>query len=404
MENIAVQDSRVVIPSSQHPGLSRKEGSNASLKLSRLFAASQCRISTQSRNSNPKSGACTSKFLEARSESVSVAGGCVSSPFYRTHVKRQVQSFWQNAPCDSWFTNEARGTLAFYRSLDEHRYKVHPGLLSAVGFEKTRGLRVLEIGCGCGSEAERFARAGARYTAIDLTNAAVNITQRRFQLGGLKGRFIQGDAEDLPFADGSFDLVYSHGVLHHTPNTPRAIREVQRVLAPSGRAVIMLYHRDSFNYRVNLRVVRRMRAHLLKTELGIKLARKIWREPEEELRRHADLIRQDSDAYLDMQNMLNRNTDGPDNPLSQVFSRLSASRLFWQFENVRTEVMFWNPNWLPGIGKLIPRSIENWLASRWGWHLWIYAHKHCLQVATERVHRPARSRIPQEVHAEALVG
>jgi ubiquinone/menaquinone biosynthesis C-methylase UbiE len=404
MENTAVQDPRVVIPSSQHPGLSRKEGSNASLKLSRLFAASQCRISTQSRNSNPKIGACTSKFLEARSESVSVAGGCVSSPFYRTHVKRQVQSFWQNSPCDSWFTNEARGTLAFYRSLDEHRYKVHPGLLSAVGFEKTRGLRVLEIGCGCGSEAERFARAGARYTAIDLTNAAVNITQRRFQLGGLKGRFIQGDAEDLPFADGSFDLVYSHGVLHHTPNTPRAIREVQRVLAPSGRAVIMLYHRDSFNYQVNLRVVRRMRAHLLKTELGIKLARKIWREPEEELRRHADLIRQDSDAYLDMQNMLNRNTDGPDNPLSQVFSRLSASRLFWQFENVRTEVMFWNPNWLPGIGKLIPRSIENWLASQWGWHLWIYAHKHCLQVANQRVHRPARSRIPQEVHAEALVG
>ncbi|MBZ5657750.1 MAG: class I SAM-dependent methyltransferase [Acidobacteriia bacterium] len=258
---------------------------------------------------------------------------------------------------------------------------------------------MLEIGCGCGSEAERFARAGARYTAVDLTNAAVSITQRRFQLGGLEGCFTQGDAEDLPFADGSFDLVYSHGVLHHTPNTPRAIREVHRVLAPGGRAMIMLYHRDSFNYQVNLRVVRRLRAHLLKTEPGIKLARKIWHEPEEELRRHADLILQDPDAYLDMQNMLNRNTDGPDNPLSQVFSRPSASGLFWQFENVRTEVMFWNPNWLPGIGKLIPRLIEDWLASQWGWHLWIYAQKRYLEVAAKRVRRPAC----QEVHAEALV-
>jgi SAM-dependent methyltransferase len=89
------------------------------------------------------------------------------------NIKRQVQQFWQKTPCDSWFTNEPRGTLAFYRSLDEHRYKVHPRLQSAVGFERTRGLRVLEIGCGCGSEAERFAGAGAHYTAVDLTNAAL---------------------------------------------------------------------------------------------------------------------------------------------------------------------------------------------------------------------------------------
>jgi ubiquinone/menaquinone biosynthesis C-methylase UbiE len=148
-----------------------------------------------------------------------------------------------------------------------------------VGFEKTRGRRALEIGCGCGSEAERFARAGAHYTVLDLTNAAVSITQERFRLSNLKGCFVQGDAENLPFRDGSFDFVYSHGVLHHTPDTPRTIREVYRVLSPGGRAVVMLYYRNSFNYQVNLRPVRRLRAHLLKAELGIKLARKIWNEP-----------------------------------------------------------------------------------------------------------------------------
>jgi hypothetical protein len=73
--------------------------------------------------------------------------------------------------------------------------------------------------------------------------------------------------------------------------------------------------------------------------------------------------------------MLNRNTDGPDNPLSQVFSKASAQQMFWQFKNVKTEVMFWNPNWLPGIGKLLPPSIEDRLASHWGWHRWIYAEK-----------------------------
>jgi ubiquinone/menaquinone biosynthesis C-methylase UbiE len=290
-------------------------------------------------------------------------------------IKKQVQVFWQQSPCDSWFAHGQPGTSTFYKTLDEHRYRVHPNLLSAVDFEKTKGLRVLEIGCGCGSEAERFGRAGAYYTAVDLTNAALLLTRRRFQLAGLRGQFTQGDAENLPFPDGSFDLVYSHGVLHHTPDTPRTIREVHRVLTPGGRAKIMLYHRDSFNYLINLGIVRRLRAQLLRSRMGLKLVQIVWRESAKDLQRHAELVQQDPSAYLSMQNMLNRNTDGPDNPLSQVFSAKSASAMFWQFRSVTTEVMFWNPNWLPGLGKLLPRSLEERLASRWGWHLWIYAQK-----------------------------
>jgi hypothetical protein len=71
--------------------------------------------------------------------------------------------------------------------------------------------------------------------------------------------------------------------------------------------------------------------------------------------------------------------DRPDNPLSQVFSRASGQRMFWQFRNVKTKVMFWNPNWLPGVGKLLPDPVEDWLASHWGWHLWIYAQKRHLE-------------------------
>jgi len=312
-------------------------------------------------------------------------------------IKKQVQSFWERTPCDSWFADGQPGTTAFYNSLDEHRYRVHPKLISSVNFEKTRGLRVLEIGCGCGSEAERFARAGAHYTAVDLTNAAVSLTQRRFRLAGLQGRFTQGDAENLPFADGAFDLVFSHGVLHHTPDTARTIREVYRVLSPSGRTIVMLYHQNSFNYEINLRVVRRLRAVLLRSTMGFKLAQRIWREPAKELRRHADLIKQDPSAYLKMQNMLNRNTDGPDNPLSQVFSQKSARQLFSQFQAVRTEIMFWNPNWLPGLGKLIPRFLEDKLAARWGWHLWIYGQKPQWNARHIRIQKP--SHIRQQVAA-----
>ena len=302
-------------------------------------------------------------------------------PVLPSIIKGRIQKFWQASPCDSWFTNEPRGTLAFYRSLDQHRYKVHWRLQSAVGFETTRGLRVLEIGSGCGSEAELFARAGARYTAVDLTNAAVRITRRRFLLLGMEGCFVQGDAEDLPFPDASFDFVYSHGVLHHTPDTPRTVREIYRVLSPGGRAVVMLYYRDSFNYQVNLKIIRRLRAQLLRLNLGIKLARRIFGETEKDLQRHAELIHQDRHAYLHMENILNRNTDGPDNPLSQVFSKQSAQQMFSQFRTVRTELMFWNPNWLPGVGRLLPRRIEDRLASRWGWHLWIYAQKQNLEFA-----------------------
>jgi len=125
--------------------------------------------------------------------------------------------------------------------------------------------------------------------------------------------------------------------------------------------------------------VRRLRAHLLRTELGIKLARMIFGEGERDLRRHAELIRQNPRSYLEIQNVLNRNTDGPDNPLSQVFSKAAAQRMFWQFQHVKTEIMFWNPNWLPVIGKLLPHAVEDWLASHWGWHLWIHAQKSHLE-------------------------
>jgi SAM-dependent methyltransferase len=208
-----------------------------------------------------------------------------------------------------------------------------------------------------------------------FTEAAVELARKRFELFDLPGRFQTADAENLDFADEGFDLVYSHGVLHHTPETAKAIREIHRALRPRGRAIVMLYHRGSYNYRVNISVLRRAGAHLLKWEPGIKLVNKITGEPINSLRQHAALLKTEKQSYLQPAAFLSQNTDGAGNPLARVYSRREARELFRDFSQVTLKTFFLNKRWLPVIGNILPRSLESRLAGRWGWHLWIYANK-----------------------------
>jgi SAM-dependent methyltransferase len=290
-------------------------------------------------------------------------------------LKERVREFWQAHPCGTKFTDAEVGTRRFYEAVEEHRYRVEWHIPEAAGFAQAKGLRVLEIGCGLGTDGARFARAGAAYTGVDLTEAAVSLARRRFEVEGLPGEFRVADGERLEFADESFDLVYSHGVLHHTPDAAAAVREVHRVLAPGGRAVVMLYHRDSYNYRVNIGVLRRVGARLLRTEAGVRLAHRLTGEPVESLREHAARLKEDAGQYLSAGEFLSRNTDGAGNPLTRVYSRAEARALFKDFARVRLAVHFLNKRWLPVLGPLLPRAVEARLAARWGWHLWIYAEK-----------------------------
>jgi SAM-dependent methyltransferase len=293
----------------------------------------------------------------------------------RPQLKERVREFWQAHPCGTKFTEAEVGSRRFFEAVEEHRYRVEWHIPEAAGFERAGGLRVLEIGCGLGTDGARFARAGAVYTGVDLTEAAVSLARRRFELEGLPGEFRVADAEALEFADGSFDLVYSHGVLHHTPDPAAAVREVRRVLAPGGRAVVMLYHRDSYNYRVNIGLLRRAGARMLRTEAGVRLAHRLTGEPVESLREHAARLREDAGQYLSAGEFLSRNTDGAGNPLTRVYSRAEARALFKDFARVDCAVHFLNKRWLPVLGPLLPRAVEARLAARWGWHLWIYAEK-----------------------------
>ena len=291
------------------------------------------------------------------------------------NLKERVRAFWQAHPCGTKFADAEPGSRRFYELVEEHRYTKEWHIPSAAEFVNAAGLKVLEIGCGLGTDGAQFAKAGADYTGVDLTEAAVELARKRFELFNLPGKFQTADAESLEFADDSFDLVYSHGVLHHTPDTALAVKEVHRVLRPGGRAVIMLYHRDSYNYRVNISVLRRAGARLLKSESGIRLVQRITGEPLESLREHARLLRNGEENYLKPEEFLSQNTDGAGNPLARVYSRREALELFKDFSHVNLQTHFLNKRWLPVVGNLLPRSFEVSLASRWGWHLWIYATK-----------------------------
>jgi len=292
-----------------------------------------------------------------------------------SNLKERVRAFWQANPCGVKFADAAPGTRHFFELVEAHRYTKEWHIPAAADFSKAAGLKVLEVGCGLGTDGAQFAEAGADYTGIDLTEAAVDLARKRFELFNLPGKFRTADAENLPFEDDSFDLVYSHGVLHHTPDTRQAIREIHRVLRPSGRAVVMLYHRDSYNYHVNINVLRRAGAHLLKTDKGLHLVHKVTGEPLASLRDHAQLLRSERDAYLKPDEFLNQNTDGAGNPLARVYSKAEARELFSDFSRVELKTYFLNKRWLPLLGRVLPRSLESRLASRWGWHLWIYATK-----------------------------
>lgn len=289
-------------------------------------------------------------------------------------LKERVRAFWQEHPCGTKFADAQPGSRRFFELVEQHRYEKEWHIPEAAGFSDQKNKRVLEIGCGLGTDGAQFAKAGADYTGTDLTEAAVALARRRFELFQLPGTFQIADAEKLDFADNSFDLVYSHGVLHHTPDTAGAIHEIYRVLRPGGRAVVMLYHKNSYNYRINISLLRRAGVHLLRWNAGVKFTRLITGEPEDSLREHARRLKAERD-YLSSSEFLSQNTDGAGNPLARVYSRSEALDLFKDFDHVELRSYFLNKRWIPIVGRFLPRPLETRLASRWGWHLWIYAIK-----------------------------
>jgi ubiquinone/menaquinone biosynthesis C-methylase UbiE len=159
-------------------------------------------------------------------------------------LKNQVQEFWNKASCGEELYL-AQGDKNGYSAEARKRYELEPYILEFARFNQVRGLKVLEIGVGLGADHQMFAEAGAKLWGIDLTERAIEHTRRRLGIFGLSSNLAVGDAEALSFSDESFDQVYSWGVLHHSPNTPKTITEVWRILKSGGRASIMIYQKWS---------------------------------------------------------------------------------------------------------------------------------------------------------------
>lgn len=155
--------------------------------------------------------------------------------------KARVHDFWNKASCGEELLLKDTDRLGYETQASE-RYTLEPYIFELARFSEAHGKRVLEIGVGLGADHQQFAANGANLFGIDLTERAIEHTRRRLIAFNLQSKLSVGDAENLDFGDATFDVVYSWGVLHHSPDTPQAVSEVWRVLRPGGIARVMIYH------------------------------------------------------------------------------------------------------------------------------------------------------------------
>ncbi len=276
-----------------------------------------------------------------------------------------VQAFWNAHPCGDHIVGGLHGAFAddyaaFFTAYDAWRYDQESHILDCLDRIDWRGMRVLEIGLGQGAESEQLIRRGARWSGLDLTQASVDRVRARLTIHNLPYDDLRrGSALEIPWSDESFDLVFSHGVLHHIPDIRTAQAEIRRVLRPGGTLVAMLYARRSLNYQVSIRVLRRLAL------LGATALRRAGvRSRSPMLRQHlANADAMGLRSYLAIDNFTHRNTDGPLNPYARVYSRRDVVRQFSDFELVQAYSRYMHAPPLPVHG--LPG--ERWL----GWHLWV---------------------------------
>lgn len=273
-----------------------------------------------------------------------------------------IEQFWNAHPCGDWqvggLEEAYRGDYErFFTDYDAFRYKYEahiPGCLDRLDVD---GKQVLEVGIGEGAEAEQLIRQGARYSAIDLTAEAVERTTTRLMLRQLPHEQIaQASVLEIPFPDNNFDVVFSHGVLHHVPDIVQAQREIARVLRPGGELVAMLYARRSLNYLIAIGGVRRLAvlsAYPFRSRIRSDILAGHLRNAQQE----------GLGNYLRMKTFVHANTDGPDNPYSKVYDLARIREDFLEFEVAETWRAFMHAPPLPVHG--IPGG------GVLGWHLWV---------------------------------
>ncbi|MGD1847241.1 MAG: glycosyltransferase [Salibacteraceae bacterium] len=227
----------------------------------------------------------------------------------------QVESFWDDNLCGHHFVEEEYLSPAFFHKYRTFRYKKTHHLDTYIDWPGAKGKDVLEIGLGIGSDGSRWATHARSYTGVDLTKEAVEATQKHLALLGLKGRVEQGNAEDLHLESKEFDLVYSHGVIHHTPSIDQALAQINRVSRANGELILMLYAKGSFNYWVRIQGYFRLFFlwNWLKAMLGLRL-KDPWKN-------HYQNWKQKGWSYFSWNEWPHHCTDGPDCEIANIYTQ-----------------------------------------------------------------------------------
>jgi SAM-dependent methyltransferase len=283
--------------------------------------------------------------------------------------EQAVQTFWQHHACGDAQVGGLHERFRddyekFFTEYDHFRYQNERHLPACLDALNVAGKQVLEIGLGEGSDSERLIRSGAHWSGVDLTAESVERVRARLTLRNLPhDELRQGSVLALPFADDSFDMVFSHGVLHHVPDIKQAQGEIHRVLRPGGELVIMMYARWSLNYLVSIAVIRR--AALLAAYPAARAGVLKPGPRRRMLAAHLDnAMRMGLFRYLRLKEFTHHNTDGPANPYALVYDTARVAQDFPSFQVARTYKRYMHAPPLPVHG-LPGETIM-------GWHLWAH--------------------------------
>ncbi len=226
---------------------------------------------------------------------------------------KQIEGFWNKNLCGKHFIAAKYPSKEFFEQYRDFRYKKEHHLNYLIDWKSARNKDILEIGLGVGADGTRWAEQAKSYSGIDLTNEAVIATKLHFKHLGLDGYIIKGNVESLPYSDNKFDIIYSHGVLHHTLSLENALIEINRVLKLNGQLIIMLYTKYSFNYWVRIQFYFRLRflSELFKLKLGLKVTDP-WRS-------HIKNYQKIGRLYFSWHNWPHRCTDGPGCEIANIY-------------------------------------------------------------------------------------
>lgn len=255
-----------------------------------------------------------------------------------------VKNYWNKRPCNIRHSTKEVGTREYFDEVEQRKYTVEPHIPTFADFPLWSGKKVLEIGCGIGTDSINFVRNGADLTCIELSEESLSLCKKRFEIYGLSTRFYWGNAEDMNVVvpTETYDLIYSFGVIHHSPHPEKIIEQLYRYMNSDTECRIMLYSKYSWKA----------------LEFFITNGWRFWFNWNKTIQYHAEAQ--------------------PGCPIAYTYTKSSIKDLLKDYHILSIEKTHifpyriadyiqyrYNKRW---IFKILPASVFKWLESVLGWH------------------------------------